>query len=185
MAKVQRDAGTDLYPVPAVVVSCADKAGKANLIALAWVGTVCSEPPMLSIAVRPARYSHPIIKETREFVVNLPRADQAQAVDVCGTTSGRTQDKFAAAGLTPEPATYVKAPLIKEFPVNIECRVRETLSLGTHDLFLAEIVAVHADEQVLDEAGGLAVEKLKPLAYVDGEYCAVGKVVGSYGFSQK
>jgi len=185
MPKVQRDAGTDLYPVPAVVVSCADKQGKPNLITLAWVGTVCSEPPMLSIAIRPARYSHPIIKETREFVVNLPRADQVKAVDICGNISGRGRDKFAAAKLTPVPAAFVKAPLVKEFPVNIECRVRETLSLGAHELFIAEIVAVHADEDVLDDAGNFSVAKLNPLAFVNGEYYALGKLVGSYGFSQK
>jgi len=185
MPKVQRDAETALYPVPAVVVSCVDSAGKANLITLAWVGTVCSEPPMLSIAIRPGRHSHALIKETREFVVNLPRADQARLVDICGTISGRSQDKFAATGLTPEPAAYVKAPLIKEFPVNIECRVRETLSLGTHDVFLGEIVAVHADEAVLDEGGDLAIEKLDALAYVRGTYCAVGRVVGTHGFSRR
>jgi flavin reductase (DIM6/NTAB) family NADH-FMN oxidoreductase RutF len=185
MAKVQRNAATELYPVPAVVVSCVDAQGRPNLITLAWVGTVCSEPPMLSIAVRPGRYSHALIKEAQEFVVNLPRADQVQAVDVCGTVSGREQDKFAAAGLTPEPAAYVKAPLVKEFPVNLECRVRQTLSLGSHDLFLGEIVCVHADEEVLDEAGRLAVERLKPLAYVNGAYCAVGGIVGAWGFSRK
>jgi len=181
--KVQRDAATELYPVPAVVISCADASGKANLVTLAWVGTVCSDPPMLSIAVRPGRYSHPMIKQTREFVVNIPRADQAKAVDLCGNISGRSGDKFKAAELTPEPAAYVKAPLVKEFPVNIECRVREVLSLGTHDLFIAEILCVHADEDVLDDAGELAVEKLDPLAFVNGHYYALGKLVGSYGFS--
>ena len=185
MAKVQRDAATELYPVPAAVVSCADAAGNANLITLAWVGTVCSEPPMIGIAVRPERHSHPMIKETGEFVVNLPRADQAHAVDVCGMISGRSQDKFAAAGLTPTPANHVKVPLIEEFPVNIECRVRQTLSLGVHDLFIGEILCVHADEEVLDRSGALDPEKLKPLAFVNGEYCAVGESVGYYGFSRK
>lgn len=185
MPKIQRDAATELYPVPAAVISCADAQGDANLITLAWVGVVCSDPPMLSIAVRPGRYSHPMIKETREFVVNLPRASQAKAVDVCGTVSGRSGDKFTAAGVTAEPAAHVKAPLIKEFPVNIECRVREVLSLGTHDVFLGEILCVHADEEVLDEGGNLAAEKLDPLAFVNGEYYALGKLVGSHGFSAK
>jgi len=185
MPKVQRDAATELYPVPVVVVSCADAAGKPNLVTLAWVGIVCSEPPMLSIAVRPGRFSHPIIKKAREFVVNIPRADQAKAVDMCGMISGRAHDKFAAAGLTPEPAMFVKAPLIEEFPVNIECRVRETLSLGSHDLFIAEILCVHVDEEAIDEAGNLAAEKLKPLAFVSGEYYALGKLVGAHGFSSE
>lgn len=183
MPKVQRDAATELYPLPVVVVSCADAAGKPNLVTLAWVGIVCSEPPMLSIAVRPGRFSHPIIKQTREFVVNIPRASQAKAADLCGMISGRSHDKFAAAGLTPEPAKFVRAPLIEEFPVNIECRVRETLSLGSHELFIAEILCVHADEEALDEAGNLAAEELQPLAYVNGEYYALGELVGSYGFS--
>lgn len=184
MPKVQRDAATELYPVPAVVVSCADPPAPPNLITLAWVGTVCSEPPMLSIAVRPGRHSHPIIKKTREFVVNIPRADQVRAVDICGMHSGSSTDKFAAAGLTAGPAAFVKAPLVEEFPVNIECRVREVLSLGTHDLFIGEILCVHADEEVLDEGGELAAERLNPLAYVSGEYYALGKAVGSYGFSR-
>lgn len=185
MPKVERDPATELYPVPAVVISCADAEGKANLITLAWVGTVCSEPPMLSIAIRPGRHSHALVKQSREFVVNIPRADQVKAVDLCGSISGRSQDKFAAAKLTPEPAKYVKAPLVKEFPVNIECRVRETLSLGTHELFIAEILCVHADEGVLDEGGDLAAAKLDPLAFVNGEYYSLGQLVGSYGFSKK
>lgn len=185
MAKVKRDAATELYPVPAVVVSCADAAGRANLISLAWVGTVCSEPPMLAIAVRPGRYSHPIIRDSGEFVVNIPRADQARALDICGMMSGRSGDKFATAGLTALPAAHVKAPLVKEFPVNIECAVRQTLRLGTHDLFIGEILCVHADEEVLDAQGNLDPRKLNALAYVNGAYCAVGDIVGTYGFSRR
>ena len=138
--------GNMLYPLPVVMVSLADRDGRPNIITLAWVGTVCTNPPMVSISVRPERYSYPILKETGEFVINLTTKELAFATDYCGVKSGRDVDKFKEMGLTPIPASEVKAPMIKESPVNIECKVRQILPLGSHDMFLADVVAVHADE---------------------------------------
>lgn len=140
--------GNMLYPLPVVMVSLADRDGRPNIITLAWVGTVCTNPPMVSISVRPERYSYPILKETGEFVINLTTKELAFATDYCGVKSGRDVDKFKEMGLTPIPASEVKAPMIKESPVNIECKVRQILPLGSHDMFLADVVAVHADEKI-------------------------------------
>lgn len=129
--------GNMLYPLPVVMVSLADRDGRPNIITLAWVGTVCTNPPMVSISVRPERYSYPILKETGEFVINLTTKELAFATDYCGVKSGRDVDKFKEMGLTPIPASEVKAPMIKESPVNIECKVRQILPLGSHDMFLA------------------------------------------------
>ena len=142
--------GNMLYPLPVVMVSLADRDGRPNIITLAWVGTVCTNPPMVSISVRPERYSYPILKETGEFVINLTTKELAFATDYCGVKSGRDVDKFKEMGLTPIPASEVKAPMIKESPVNIECKVRQILPLGSHDMFLADVVAVHADEKYME-----------------------------------
>lgn len=185
MAKKSLSPGTALYPVPVIIVSCVDAGGRANLVTLAWTGTVCSEPPMIGISIRPGRHSHPMIKETGEFVVNIPAAEQVRVLDYVGSVSGRdVQDKFAAAGLTPQPASLVKAPLVKECPVNIECKVRQVLSLGTHDLFLGEVVAVHADEEVLTPEGTLDPAKARAIAYIGGEYWSVGQRLGVQGLSK-
>ena len=141
--------GNMLYPLPVVMVSLADRDGRPNIITLAWVGTVCTNPPMVSISVRPERYSYPILKESGEFVINLTTKELAFATDYCGVKSGRDVDKFKEMGLTPIPASEVKAPMIKESPVNIECKVRQILPLGSHDMFLADVVAVHADEKYI------------------------------------
>lgn len=170
MAKKVLPPQTLLYPVPVALVSCGELGGKKNIITLAWVGVVNSEPPMVGIGVRPSRYSHELISKTREFVVNLPRADQVKAVEVCGSTSGCTSDKFAATGLTAVPGAKVRAPLIAECPVNLECRVQQIVNLPTHDLFLAEIVAVHVAEEVLDGHGRIDPDKARPLAYCNGQY---------------
>ena len=175
--------GNMLYPLPAVMVSLADQEGHPNIITLAWVGTVCTNPPMVSISVRPERYSYPILKETGEFVINLTTKELAFATDYCGVKSGRDVDKFKEMGLTPIPASEVKAPMIKESPVNIECKVRQILPLGSHDMFLAEIVAVDVEERLLDEAGKLHLEKAGLMAYSHGEYFAMGKKIGSFGYS--
>lgn len=182
MSKRQLGPSLALHPVPVVLVTCADGGGRPNVITLAWVGVACSVPPMLSIAVRPERFSHQLIKESREFVVNIPSVRQAEAAFYCGTHSGRKEDKFVGAGLTPVPASQVKAPLIAECPVNMECVVRHELSLGSHDLFIGEVVAVHADESVLDEAGKLSTGRVNPLAYSSShEYWSLGSklTVGS------
>jgi len=184
MAKVAWKPGTMLAPVPAVLVSCGGTGQwRPNLITIAWAGTVCSEPPMLSIAVRPERWSHPILTETGEFVVNVPGLAQARAVDWCGVVSGRDTDKFAGAELTPGAAQVVGCPIVQECPVNIECRTRQTLALGTHTLFLAEIVAVQVSAELLDESGRLMLERAELLAFAHGDYYALGKYVGHFGWS--
>lgn len=177
-----------LYPSPAVLVSCAgevDGLRRENLITLAWVGVVCSQPPMLSIAVRPSRFSHGLIVSSGEFVVNVPSAAMARAVDICGNVSGRDADKFALTGLTAAPASVVGAPVVAEAPLSLECRVRHTYRGGAHDLFVAEIVATSADPAVLDEDGKIDVALVDPLCYGGGYYWRLGPKLGEYGFSQK
>jgi flavin reductase (DIM6/NTAB) family NADH-FMN oxidoreductase RutF len=176
--------GNMLFPVPVVLVSCGGtKEWKANLITIAWVGTVCTNPPMLSISVRPERHSYDIIKQTGEFVVNIPAAKQAKITDWCGVVSGRDHDKFKKTGLTPAPALEVKCPVVLECPVNIECRVTQTLELGSHVLFLAEVVAVQASSELLDAKGKLCLEKAGLIAYVHGAYFELGRHLGHFGFS--
>jgi flavin reductase (DIM6/NTAB) family NADH-FMN oxidoreductase RutF len=177
--KVVKPGATVLYPVPAVLVSCG--VTRPNIITLAWVGIVCSDPPAIGISLRPERYSHALIVECGEFVVNLPRADQVGVVDYCGQTSGRTVDKWAACGLTPAPASKVRTPLIAECPIALECRVVHRLALGTHDLFVGEVVAVQADEQVLNARGALDYQRADLLAYVGGTYWRLGDRLGRYG----
>ncbi|MDY7078442.1 MAG: flavin reductase family protein [Chloroflexota bacterium] len=184
MAKVTKKPTTVLYPVPAVLVSCGI-GQRANIITLAWVGTLCSEPPLLGIGVRPGRYSHGLIKEVGEFVVNLPDVEQVRWVDYCGMVSGRDEDKWAACGFTPAPAMEVQVPVIAECPVNIECRVQQVLSLGSHDLFTGEVLAVQMDEAVLDERGRLDLAKAKPFAFLGREYRQVGGQLGTFGYSKK
>lgn len=183
MAKQLWKGGNMLYPVPAVMVSLADREGKSNIITVAWAGTVCTNPPMLSISVRPERYSYGILKDTGEFVVNLTTEHLARATDFCGVKSGRDVDKFRELGLTEEPAEFVRAPLIGESPVNLECRVTKVEELGSHHLFLAEVLAVHADEAYLDENNRFALEKTRPLAYVHGQYYELGNLLGTFGYS--
>lgn len=172
-----------LYPLPAVMVSMADKNGKYNIITLAWVGTVCTNPPMVSISVRPERYSYPILKETGEFVINLTTKELAFATDYCGVRSGRDVDKFKEMNLTAIPGTEVKAPLIKESPVNIECRVREIKKLGSHDMFLADVLAVHVDDQYMDAQQKFHLEQAEPIVYSHGAYMTCGEQIGTFGYS--
>lgn len=184
MARKRTEPGTVLYPVPVVLVTCQRPDDTPNIITLAWVGTVCSEPPMVSISIRPERFSHGIIKETGEFVINVPTTEIVRKVDLCGVVSGKDGDKFEKAQLTPEPASKVAAPLIKECPVCLECVVEQTLTLGTHDVFIAEIVAVQYDESVLDEQGRPDFSLAKPFAFAVGEYREIAGNIGSYGFSE-
>lgn len=173
-----------LFPVPTVLVSCGGtKEWKPNLITIAWAGTVCTNPPMLSISVRPERYSHEIIRQTGEFVVNLPTIKQANTTDWCGVVSGRDHDKFEKTGLTPAPALEVKCPIVLECPVNIECKIRQTLELGSHTLFIAEVVAVQVSENLIDSKGKLCLEKAGLITYVHGAYVALGAYLGHFGFS--
>lgn len=167
---------TALYPLPVVLVSCGDLRAERNAITLAWVGTVASDPPCVAIGVRPTRYSYGLIQRYGDFVINMPRADQAGILEYCGSVSGRTEDKFKGAGITPAAAESVRAPLVAEFPVNIECRVRHRIPLGSHDLFVAEIVSVHADPDVLTD-GEVDPAKLDPVAYFRGKYYRLGEMV--------
>ncbi len=175
--------GNFLYPVPAVMVSCRNKEGEKNIITIAWAGTVCSEPPMLSISVRKERHSFPMIRETGEFVVNLTDEKLLHACDYCGCTSGARVDKFKVCGLTAEEGEKVKAPLIKEAPVNIECAVTKELDLGSHVMFLAEVKCVHVDEKYLDEKGAFHMENVDLIAYSHGKYHGLGEILGTFGYS--
>ena len=176
--------GNMLSPVPVVLVSCGGtKEWKPNLITIAWAGTVCTNPPMLSISVRPERYSYDIIQQTGEFVVNIPGVKQAKATDWCGVVSGRDHDKFEKTGLTPAPALKVECPIVLECPVNIECRVTQTLRLGSHVMFLAEVVAVQVSSELIDAKDKLRLDKAGLLAFVHGEYFSLGDYLGHFGFS--
>ena len=185
MAKQLWKPGNMLYPLPELMVSVAGTNGEKNIITIAWAGTICSDPPMVSISVRPERYSYNLIKETGEFVINLTTKELAYATDYCGVKSGRDVDKFAEMKLTPLAADVVKAPLIAESPVNIECRVTEIKHLGTHDMFLAEVVAVHADEKYMDENHKFHLEKAEPIVYSHGAYLTTGEQLGTFGYSVK
>lgn len=184
MAKITRAPSTALYPVPAVLVSCGVDS-RANIITLAWVGTLCSKPPLLGLGVRPSRHSHGLIEEAGEFVVNLPIADQVEWVDYCGTVSGRDEDKWEVCGFTPHSGAEVEVPLIAECPVNLECRLEQTLSIGSHDLFIGQVVAVQMDEAVVDEQGSFDVAKAHPLAYLNGDYHRIGEHLATHGFSKR
>jgi flavin reductase (DIM6/NTAB) family NADH-FMN oxidoreductase RutF len=176
--------GNVLAPVPAALVSSGGTKGfKTNLITIAWIGSICSDPPMLSISVRPERYSYGIIQSTQEFVVNIPSLAQAKITDWCGMKSGRNVDKFAETGLTPAPALKVKCPIVLECPINIECQVLQSLHLGSHTMFLAEVVAVQVSSNLLDAKGKLRLEKAGLLAFSVGQYFALGRSLGRFGFS--
>lgn len=185
MGKQMWKPGNMLYPLPAVLVSVADRADGKNLFTVAWAGTICSDPPMVSISVRPERYSYHMIEETGEFVVNLTTEALAYATDYCGVKSGRDVDKWRKLNLTPIPGGYVGAPMVAESPVNIECKVTQKLELGTHHMFLAKVLAVHADEQYMDRTGRFHLNDAKPLVYSHGKYLAVGEELGSFGYSVK
>ena len=172
-----------LYPVPAVMVTVQDAEGKSNIITIAWTGTVCTNPPMLYISVRPERYSYHMLEETGEFVVNMTTKKLAKAADYCGVRSGRDVDKWKETGLTPEKAQAVSVPLIAESPVNIECRVSQIIPLGSHDLFLARVLAVDVDEQYMDENGKFCLDLCDLTVYSHGVYRALGKELGTFGFS--
>ena len=174
--------GTVLYPLPAVLVSCGATPEEYNMLTVAWTGTVCTTPPMCYISVRPERHSYAVIRRTGEFVINLTTRSMARATDWCGVRSGRDFDKFRETGLTPVPAERVAAPLIAEAPVSIECR--QVLPLGTHDMFLAEVVNVQADEAYIDPATGrFCLERAEPIVYSHGEYFALGDALGRFGWS--
>lgn len=175
--------GNMLYPLPAVLVSVADKEGNSNLITIAWTGTICSDPAMVSISVRPERYSYHMIEETGEFVINLTTEDLVYATDYCGVKSGKDVDKWKEMKLTKVYGTETNVPMIGESPVNIECRIVEKKELGSHHMFLAKVLAVHVDEKYMDETGRFLLNDAKPLIYSHGRYLTVGKEIGSFGYS--
>lgn len=175
--------GNMLYPLPAVMVSCQEDGHRPNIITVAWTGTVCTNPPMVYISIRPERYSYNIIKNSGEFVINLTTRELARATDFCGVRSGRELDKFAEMKLTPSKSETVKAPGILESPVNIECKVREVQELGSHHMFLAEVTGVRVDKQYMDENGRFDLSLSHPLIYSHGEYFDAGERLGKFGYS--
>jgi flavin reductase (DIM6/NTAB) family NADH-FMN oxidoreductase RutF len=175
-----------LLPLPAVLVTSRDQKGKTNVLTVSWTGVACSDPPMLTLGIRPGRYSHDVIKSTGECVVNVPRADSVAVVDRAGGISGRGGvDKLAELALKTAPASKVKAPLLVDCPLNLECQVRQVIPLGAHDLFIVEIVATQVDQAALDESGRLRLDVLNPLGYcpTDNSYVSLAAVVGTYGFT--
>jgi flavin reductase (DIM6/NTAB) family NADH-FMN oxidoreductase RutF len=185
MPKVTLERTAFLVPSPLILLSCVGEDGSPNVMGLAWASVACATPPMVSVAIRPERLSYNLIRETGEFVLNIPPASLLRAVDFCGVVSGRDRDKLAEARLTPMTGLKVRAPLIRECPVNLECVVRQTLVLGSHVLFLAEVVALHADDGVVEE-GSVIVGRVAPLAYdpFGGDYWSLKEVVAHQGFSQ-
>ena len=176
--------GNFLYPIPAVMVSCGSME-KPNIITIAWTGTICSDPPMVSISVRPERYSHDIIKTSGEFVINLTTDRLLKACDFCGVRSGRDVDKFAVTGLTPADSHTVSCPSIEESPVSIECKVKDVVPLGSHDMFIAEVTGVTVDSAYIDEGGKFQMNQTGLTVYSHGKYLSLGRTLGKFGFSVK
>ena len=182
MSKVTWKSGTFLYPLPAVMVSCGTME-KSNIITVAWTGIINTNPAMVYISVRPTRHSYNIIKETGEFVINLTTQKLAYATDWCGVKTGAKVDKFKELKLTKEKAKFVKCPMIQESPVSVECKVKEIKELGSHHMFIAEVLAINADEQYIDEKGAFDIYKCELIAYANGGYYSLGKKLGKFGFS--
>lgn len=174
-----------LYPAPVVMISCGREGEKPNIITVAWAGTICSDPAMVSISVRKERYSHDIIKDTGEFVINLVNKRLTRATDYCGVESGKNVDKFQETRLTPLASRYVKAPGIEESPLNLECKVVEVKELGSHDMFIAKVVGVTVDNQYMDDRGKFNLNAAGLVSYSHGEYYALGRKLGSFGYSVK
>ncbi|MBQ8949927.1 MAG: flavin reductase family protein [Eubacterium sp.] len=185
MGKQSWKPGNMLYPVPAVMVSCKRADERPNIITVAWAGTVCSDPAMLSVSIRKERYSHDIIKESGEFVVNLVTGELTRACDWCGVRSGKDFDKFEEMKLTEYKSEYMDAPAISESPVNIYCKVKQILELGSHDMFVAEVVGVTVDDKYMDENGRFELSKTGLITYSHGEYFLLGKKLGKFGYSVK
>jgi len=184
MSKVMWKPGTMVYPLPAIMVSCGTME-ESNIITIAWTGTICTDPAMTYISVRPERYSYELIKNTGEFVINLTTKELAYATDWCGVRSGAQYDKFKEMKLTKEKGNFVSCPMIKESPVSIECRVKEIKELGSHHMIVAEVLAVNADEKYLDETGRFCLEKCELITYSHGQYYTLGNNLGKFGFSVK
>lgn len=184
MAKQDWRPGTMVYPIPAVMVSCGNKREEYNIITVAWTGTICSDPAMCYISIRKNRHSYDIIKRNMEFVINLTTKDLAKATDWCGVKSGAKVDKFKEMNLTPAPSKVISAPIIEESPLSIECKVTQIIELGSHDMFMAEVVNVQADERFLNkETGAFSLASSNPLCYSHGHYFQLGELIGKFGFS--
>mgnify|MGYP002627888116 CR=1 FL=1 len=182
--KIDWKPGTMIYPLPALLISCGTTPEEYNLFTVAWSGTICTNPAMCYISVRPERHSYEIIKRNMEFVINLTTEEMAKATDWCGVKSGRDVDKFAACGLHSAPGSVLTdCPVLEESPVNLECRITQRIPLGSHDLFLAEVVACDVDESLLDEKGKLCLDRANLIVYSHGEYLALGKKLGTFGYS--
>ena len=182
MSKVTWKPGTFLYTLPAVMVSCGDME-KANIITVAWTGIINTDPAMVYISVRPSRYSYNLIKEKGEFIINLTTKDLAYATDWCGVKTGAKIDKYKEMKLTKEKAKFVNCPMIKESPVSVECKVKEVRELGSHHMFVAEVLAINADEKYIDDKGAFDISKCDLIAYSNGNYYSLGKKIGRFGFS--
>jgi flavin reductase (DIM6/NTAB) family NADH-FMN oxidoreductase RutF len=178
--------GTMIYPLPAVLISCGSEPSEYNILTVSWVGTICSNPPMCYISVRPERFSYPVIRMRGEYVINLTARAMAFAVDWCGVASGKDHNKFEAMRLTPGKSSVVSAPLIEESPLCIECRVKEIVPLGSHDMFVSDVVNIRADEQYLHpRTGAFDMQQADLLAYVHGKYYGLGEMIGHFGWSVK
>ena len=176
--------GTMIYPLPAVLISCGSSPEEYNMLTVSWVGTICSNPPMCSISIRPERHSYEILRKNMEFVINLTTVEMARETDWCGVASGRNYNKFEKTGLTPRKAQIVQAPYIEESPLCIECKAREIISLGSHDMFIADVVNVLADDKYIDlETGAFDMPGANLLVYSHGHYYEMGKEIGKFGWS--
>lgn len=185
MSKVSWRPGTQIYPLPAVIVTCGNKPENWNMLTVAWTGTICSDPAMCFISLRPERFSYPLIKENMEYTINLTTDDMAFATDWVGVKSGKTCNKWKKTGLSPIPGEKVSSPTLQESPISIECKVKEIIPLGTHDMFISEVVNVRADSKYFDETGKFNLEKAGLLAYSHGYYYRLGEIIGKFGFSVK
>jgi flavin reductase (DIM6/NTAB) family NADH-FMN oxidoreductase RutF len=183
MAKIQIRPGNHLFPLPPCLITCGP-ADRPNIITLAWVGSLCSEPPIMGVSIRPSRYSHPLVTQAGEFGLNVPSVSLLRAVDYCGSVSGRDVDKFTAMGLTPAPAHVIRTALIAECPLNLECQVVQTVSLGSHDLFLGKVVAVHVDDTLLNTQGEIDLGRANSIAYGSRTYWSLGQQLERQGFAR-
>ncbi len=184
MSKKEWKSGTFIYPIPAVMVSCGDME-KSNILTVAWTGILNTNPAQVYISVRPERYSHDIIKETGEFAINLTTSELTYATDWCGVKTGAKVDKFKEMNLTKEKLNHINCPGIKESPVTIECKVRDIQSFGSHDMFIADVISIDADEKYMNENGAFDITKCNLIAYANGKYFEMGKQMGTFGYSVK
>ncbi|MDD5421918.1 MAG: flavin reductase family protein [Candidatus Omnitrophota bacterium] len=186
MPKSDIPTGTGLFPIPVVLISCIEKdCERANIITIAWCGIICSEPPSVAASIRPSRHSYKMIKSTGDFVMNIPTKSLIDKVDQCGLRSGKEIDKFKEFGFTRVASAKVRSPMIQECPVNIECVVKDIVKLGAHDMFIGEVLAIHADTEAIDMDGHFDYARIQPFVYNQGEYWDLGKKIGFYGFSAK